>query len=287
MDNKTKRKLNQLFLWIAVAVILIAVLAPFLWLVISSISHKVDLTSVPLRFFPKKPTFENYLKIFYGGRGVTDAASQFGQCTINSLIVAFFVTLISMVAGSLAAYGLTRLDFRGKGFIGTSIILPQILPPIALIIPLFLIINGFGLVDTRLSLILTYISFILPLVIRLMMGHFASIPSSIEEAARIDGCTRIGALMRIVLPLSAPGIAATSIFAFIIAWNEFFFALIFASTQSSKTLSVLVEEFSSKFGSDFISMSTAGVLASLPPVILALIFQKFIIQGLTAGSVKG
>lgn len=272
---------------IAVAVILIAVLAPFLWLVISSISHKVDLTSVPLRFFPKKPTFENYLKIFYGGRGVTDAASQFGQCTINSLIVAFFVTLISMVAGSLAAYGLTRLDFRGKGFIGTSIILPQILPPIALIIPLFLIINGFGLVDTRLSLILTYISFILPLVIRLMMGHFASIPSSIEEAARIDGCTRIGALMRIVLPLSAPGIAATSIFAFIIAWNEFFFALIFASTQSSKTLSVLVEEFSSKFGSDFISMSTAGVLASLPPVILALIFQKFIIQGLTAGSVKG
>ena len=160
---------------------------------------------------------------------------------------------------------------------------------------MFLIINGFGLVDTRLSLILTYISFILPLVIRLMMGHFASIPSSIEEAARIDGCTRIGALMRIVLPLSAPGIAATSIFAFIIAWNEFFFALIIsgsntrtvASTQSSKTLSVLVEEFSSKFGSDFISMSTAGVLASLPPVILALIFQKFIIQGLTAGSVKG
>ena len=287
MNNKTKRKFNQLLLWIAVAVILIAVLAPFLWLFISSISHKVDITSVPLRFFPKNPTFENYLKIFLGGRGVTDAASQFGQCTINSLIVAFFVTLISMVAGSLAAYGLTRLDFRGKGFIGTSIILPQILPPIALIIPLFLIINGFGLVDTRLSLILTYISFILPLVIRLMMGHFASIPSSIEEAARIDGCTRIGALMRIVLPLSAPGIAATSIFAFIIAWNEFFFALIFASTQSSKTLSVLVEEFSSKFGSDFISMSTAGVLASLPPVILALIFQKFIIQGLTAGSVKG
>lgn len=287
MDNKTKRKLNRLLLWLAVATILIAVLAPFLWLVISSISHKIDITSVPLRFFPKNLTFENYLKIFFGGRGVTDAASQFGQCAINSFIVAFFVTLISMVAGSLAAYGLTRLDFRGKNFIGTSIILPQILPPIALIIPLFLIINGFGLIDTKLSLILTYISFILPLVIRLMMGHFASIPSSIEEAARIDGCTRIGALMRIVLPLSAPGIAATSIFAFIIAWNEFFFALIFASTSTSKTLSVLVEEFSSKFGSDFISMSTAGVLASLPPLILALIFQKFIIQGLTAGSVKG
>ncbi len=287
MNNKTKRKFNQLLLWIAVAVILIAVLAPFLWLFISSISHKVDITSVPLRFFPKNPTFENYLKIFLGGRGVTDAASQFGQCTINSLIVSFFVTLISMVAGSLAAYGLTRLDFRGKKFMGNLIILPQILPPIALIIPLFLIINGLGLVDTRLSLILTYISFVLPLVIRLMMGHFASIPLSIEEAARIDGCTRVGALVRIVLPLSAPGIAATSIFAFIIAWNEFFFALIFASTQSSKTLSVLVEEFSSKFGSDFISMSAAGVLASLPPVILALVFQKFIIQGLTAGSVKG
>ena len=179
-----------------------------------------------------------------------------------------------MVAGSLAAYGLTGLIFEERVHWNLDNF-ASILSPIALIIPLFLIINGFGLVDTRLSLILTYISFILPLVIRLMMGHFASIPSSIEEAARIDGCTRIGALMRIVLPLSAPGIAATSIFAFIIAWNEFFFALIFASTQSSKTLSVLVEEFSSKFGSDFISMSTAGVLASLPPVILALIFKVY------------
>ena len=287
MNNQTKKILNRFFLWIAVAVIVIVVLAPYLWLIISSISNKIDLTSVPLRFFPQKPTFENYQKIFFGGRGVTDAASQFGQCTLNSLIVAFFVTLISMGAGSLAAYGLTRLDFRGRKLLGASIILPQILPPIALIIPLFLIIKGFGLVDTRLSLILTYISFILPLVIRLMMGHFASIPPGIEEAARIDGCTRIGTLVRIVLPLSAPGIAATSIFAFIIAWNEFFFALIFASTRTSKTLSVLVEEFSSKFGADFVSMSTAGVLASLPPVILALIFQRFIVQGLTAGSIKG
>ncbi len=287
MNNQTKKTLNRILLWIAVLVIVIVVIAPYLWLIISSISNKIDLTSVPLHFFPKEPTFENYKKIFFGGRGVTDAASQFGQCTLNSLIVAFFVTLISMVAGSLAAYGLTRLEFRGRKILGTSIILPQILPPIALIIPLFLIIKGFGLVDTRLSLIITYISFILPLVIRLMMGHFASIPPDIEEAARVDGCTRIGALLRIVLPLSAPGIAATSIFAFIIAWNEFFFALIFASTRTSKTLSVLVEEFSSKFGADFVSMSTAGVLASLPPVLLALIFQRFIVQGLTAGSIKG
>ena len=287
MTVALNKKLVGFFLYFAVGLLVVVILAPYLWLFISSISTKKDLTSVPLRWFPSKPTFENYSRLLLGGTGATDAASQFGRCALNSLIVASAVTLISVFFGSLSAYCLARIDFKGRNILSLTIILPQLLPPIALIIPLYLIVRKLGLLDTRPALIMTYISFILPLVIWLMIGHFRSIPTDIEEAARIDGCSRIGALFRVVLPLVAPGIAATFIFAFIIAWNEFFYALIFSSTQSSKTLSVLVEEFSSKFGDDYVLMSTAGVLASLPPVVLALIFQKYIVQGLTAGSVKG
>jgi len=271
----------------AVLFVVVIVLVPYLWLFISSISTRSDLTKIPLSFFPPRPNLESYIRLFTGGRGATDAASQFKQAAFNSFVVALVVTLISVFVGSLAAYCLVRFRFRGQALISFSVIIPQLLPPIALIIPLYLIVRKLGLLDTKTSLVMTYISFILPLVIWLMNGHFRSIPLEIEEAARIDGCSRIGALFRVILPLVSPGIAATFIFAFIIAWNEFFYALIFSSTLSSKTLSVLIEEFSSKFGEDYVAMSAAGVLASLPPVVLALVFQRYIVRGLTAGAVKG
>lgn len=279
--------MTKILLYIAVLVLVAVVLSPYLWLFISSISTKADLTKVPLSFFPPKPTFESYSRLFRGGVGVTDAASQFKRAVLNSLAVALVVTFISVFVGSLAAYSLTRFRFKGRDLLNFLVIIPQLLPPITLIIPLYLIIRGLGLLDTKLALVLTYNSFVLPLVVWLMIGHFRSVPVELEEAARIDGCSRIGVLFRIILPLVSPGIAATSIFAFIIAWNEFFYALIFSSTLSSKTLSVLVEEFSSKFGEDYVLMSAGGVLASLPPVVLALVFQRYIVQGLTAGAVKG
>jgi multiple sugar transport system permease protein len=274
-------------LYVAVSFLVVVVLSPYLWLFVSSLSTRSDLTRVPLSLFPPKLNFESYTRLFAGGTGATDAASQFRRAVLNSLIVALVVTLVSVFVGSLAAYCLVRFRFRGRNFVSFSVITPQLLPPIALVIPLYLIVRKLGLLDTRLALVMTYTSFVLPLVIWLMTGHFRSIPLDIEEAARIDGCSRIGALFRVVLPLVSPGIAATFVFAFIIAWNEFFYALIFSSTLNSKTLSVLVEEFSSKFGEDYVLMSAAGVLASLPPVVLALVFQRYIVQGLTAGAVKG
>jgi len=163
----------------------------------------------------------------------------------------------------------------------------QFLPIVVLIIPLYMIMRWFGLLNTRLALIIADCSFILPLIIWLMRGYFESVPKDIEDMARIDGCSRFGAIFRIVLPLSTPGLAASGIFAFIIAWNEFFTALILSSTLKSKTVSVLISEYSSKVGVDFVAMAAAGVIASLPPVILAIIFQKYIVQGLIAGAVKG
>jgi len=166
------------------------------------------------------------------------------------------------------------------------ILATQMIPAVGIIIPIYVIMMNLHLLDTHLGLFVTYSSFVLPLMIWIMMGYFQTIPIDIEDAARIDGCSRLGALVRVVLPLAAPGLAATGIFAFIVAWNEFFFALILTET-ATKTLPVLISEFSTKFGADYVMMSTGGILASLPPVILALTFQRFIIKGLTGGAIKG
>ena len=168
-----------------------------------------------------------------------------------------------------------------------TVLFMQMIPPIALIIPMYMIMLRLKLMDNKWALIIIYLSFTLPFVTWIVKGYIDGIPTDLEDAAMIDGCGRLQAFFKVVLPISASGLAATTIFAFIIAWNEFFYALNFTSTLRSKTLPVLITEFSSKFGNDFILTSTAGVLTSLPPVLIALIFQKYIISGLSSGAVKG
>jgi multiple sugar transport system permease protein len=144
-----------------------------------------------------------------------------------------------------------------------------------------------GLMNHKIGLIIIYLSFVMPFVIWIMRGYLANIPVELEEAARIEGCSRMRAFFTIILPLSASGLAATTIFAFILSWNEFFYALNFTTTLTAKTLPVVITEFSSKFGADYIMTSTGGVIASLPPVLLGLFFQRYILEGLTSGAVKG
>lgn len=270
----------------AVALVAAVVLAPFLWLVISSVSYRVDLTTVPLKFLPSSLNLENYKEIFLGSP-TKSINSDLVTGLFNSLVVALTVTVFCLMAGSFAAYVFSRLKFRGQKIIFSIILLTQYLPLIVLIIPLYIIMGRLSLLNTLPALIIADSAFILPLVIWLMRGFFESVPRDLEEMARIDGCSRFGTFFRIIMPLSTPGLAASGIFAFIIAWNEFFSALILSSTLRSKTISVLISEFSSKVGIDYVAMASAGVIASLPPVILALIFQKYIVQGLTAGAVKG
>ena len=161
----------------------------------------------------------------------------------------------------------------------------QLVPPIVLVVPMYVIMRKMDLLDKHIGLIIVDISIVLPLVIWLMRGYFASIPSELEDAARIDGCTHLGALFRVILPLSGPGLVSVMIFAFIAAWNEYLYAFIFTNVDA-KTLPVLIGEFSTKLGLEYLRIAAAGVLASLPPVLLALIFQRFIIRGLTAGAIK-
>jgi len=276
----------KILIYILVIIIFIFIVAPFSWLIISSISPKAELLSVPPHWIPHTPTLKSYKTIFFGGPRTTRTARYFKNSLINSIIVAGSVTILCLAIGSMASYAFTRLKFRGRKSLLLLILTTQMIPAVAIIIPLYIVMMNLRLLDTHLGLFITYSSFILPLMIWIMMGYFQAIPTDIEDAARIDGCSRMGALVKVVLPLAAPGLAASGIFAFIIAWNEFFLALILTSINA-KTLPVLVSEFSTKFGADYVMMSTGGVLASIPPVVLALTFQKFIIKGLTGGAVKG
>jgi len=278
----------RITIYVLAVFILIYVLAPYCWLVISSISTKADLLTIPMRWFPERPTFENFTNIFFSkGTSTTDTATQFKTAFMNSLQVAVIVTVICLVIGLMATYAFSRLRFRGRKPAFYGILAMQMLPPVALIIPLYMIVLQFRLIDKKLALVIVYLSFILPFVIWILKGYIDSIPVEMEEAARIDGCGRLRAFVYVMLPMASSGLAATTIFAFILSWNEFFYALLLTTTLASKTLPFVITEFSSKFGVDYIMTSTGGVLASLPPVLLALVFQKYIISGLTAGAVKG
>ncbi|MGD1816134.1 MAG: carbohydrate ABC transporter permease [Pleomorphochaeta sp.] len=285
MLNKNSQKSKTITSTLVVLVCL-CILVPFLWLIISSLSFRVDLTTIPLKWLPRKLNLENYKEIIFGTASNSINASL-RKGLLNSLIIASSATLVCLVAGSLAAYVFSRLEFPGKSFMFSFILLSQLMPMMVLIIPIYVIFSRMGVLDTKFSLIAADCSFTLPFIIWLMRSFFESVPKDLEEMARIDGCTRYGTIFKIIIPLSTPGLAASGIFSFIIAWNEFFSALILSSTTKTKTISVIISEFSSKVGIDYVAMASAGVVASIPPVIIALIFQKYIIQGLTAGAVKG
>lgn len=282
-----KKILYRILLYFMVAVILIWILAPYAWLVISSLSTKAELISVPLRWIPKKINLEGYKQILLGGKFATRAARDFKKGALNSLLVATFVTLICMGAGSLAAFSFSRFRSKLLNMTFLSILLSYMLPPISIAIPIYIILSRLHILDNIGSLVFVYCSFNLPLAVWFMKEFFDEIPVDLEEAAQIDGCSKLKTLWKIVMPLSTPGLASTAIFLFVVSWNEFFFALLYTTTLASKTLPVLVGEFSSKIAVDYVMMSTAGILAGIPPVIMAVVFQKYIVQGLTAGAVKG
>jgi multiple sugar transport system permease protein len=263
----------------------VVILAPFGWLVISSVASPVDLLARPLRWIPEHASFARYVSIFEGG--VNDAADTFRAALVNSAIVAASSVAISMVVGVFGAYAFARLRFRGRRLTVLVFLSTYMLPPIAIVIPIYLILVQLHLLDTRLGLVLVYCSFITPFVIWILSGHFRAIPRELEDAARVDGASRIGALFRVVLPLARSGLLATALFGFLLAWDEFLYALVITSSNHSKTIPVAIAEFSGRFSVNFGMVATGGVLAALPPLLMAFVFQRYIVSGLSSGAVKG
>lgn len=266
---------------------LILIYMPVAWLLISSVSTRAELLSTPIHWIPQAPTFKNYVDILAPSKGVSEVARTFRVTLGNSLLVAGSVTLVALVLGSVAAYALVRLRMPFRQGLLVGILGTRMIPEISLVIPMYLFATRFGLFNTPLILVITYLSFALPFAIWLMAAFFGTIPVELEDAARIDGCNRFETLWRVILPISSPGLVSTGLFVFLSAWDEFFFALILTSTVSAKTVPVAIAEFTGRYVVDVGGMMTGGVLAAIPPVLLSLLFQRYIVSGLTAGAVKG
>jgi multiple sugar transport system permease protein len=284
MKNK---RLKRVLLFSLTIPVLFFIYLPVVWLVISSISTRADLLTVPIRWFPEAPTLRNYIDILTPGTGTSEVARTFKATLRNSMVVASSVTIISLLVGSLASYALVRIKFPFRQGFLIGILATRMIPEVSLVIPLYIIAAQIKWINSPQILIITYLSFALPFAIWLMAAFFQTIPIELEDAARIDGCSRLRTLFQIIMPIAAPGLVSTALFVFLTAWDEFFFALIFTSTIAAKTVPVAIAEFTGRYVVDVTGMMTGGVFAALPPVILSLIFQRYIVSGLTAGAVKG
>ncbi len=272
----------QMFFGLLLAVV---VLGPVVWMFLTSVMRPVDLTAKPLRLIPQTITFERFRQIF-ASASASDPAYVFRIALKNSFLIAVSVTILSLVVGTLAAYAFAHVRFRGKSALMLLILFTYMLPPAAMIIPLYRIYNQLGWLDKRWPLVILYLSFIVPFIIWVMQDFFGSISRSFEEAAQVDGATRLQTLLYIFLPIARPGAVATGILAFLMSWDEFFYSLIFTSSLASKTMPVAIAEFNGKFTIDYGMISVAGILGSLIPVLITVIFQKYIVLGMTAGGVK-
>lgn len=282
-----KRQFNRLLLFLLTVPVLLFIYLPVFYMVLSSISTRSELLSTPIHWIPQNPTLKNYIDILTPGTATSEVAKTFKLTLRNSLIVATSVTIISLTLGSMAAYALSRMRIPFRSGILIGIMGTRMIPEVSLVIPLYIIAVRVGLYNRPLVLILTYLSFALPFAIWLMAAFFDTIPIELEDAARIDGASHLRTLTSIILPISAPGLVSTALFVFLTAWDEFFFALLFTSTTAAKTVPVAIAEFTGRYVVDVGGMMTGGVIAAIPPVLLSLVFARYIVSGLTAGAVKG
>ncbi len=283
--------IGRVALWGAAAVILVWSVAPFAWLVIMSVSPSTDLIRTPPSLIPHSLTFANYRAVLFpkASGAASVAAHRVPYAIWNSIVVAFFVTVINVVLGSLAGYGFNIAGrSRSLRIAFWALMLTRMTPSLVLILPFFIIFRSFGLLDTHTGLVIAYCSLILPLSTWIMKGYFEGLPATLEQAARVDGCTRMQAIWRVVLPIARPGIVATAIFCFLVSWNEFVIALILTSTQASQTIPVTIAGFLMQMQVyDFGPMFATSVLAVIPPVAVALFFQRSLVTGMLSGAVKG
>lgn len=288
-----KRKIaSSILLYTLVLLLLVWTLAPILWMVISSASLSSDLLVSKGKWIPSEVTLDRYKSIItdktirYRGADITAPGAVFRKALLNSLLISLSTTFLSLLLGSSAAYAFARLRFRFRRTLLYSALFFQLLPPVALVIPLYLMIRKTGMIDKPITLIVIYMSFTLVYVMWILSNYFRSIPVDLEDAARIDGCSRLGAFIKVILPNAAPGFVAVGTLAFLMSWDEFLYALIFTNSSKSKTIPIAISEFTTQFGIDYGMMMTGGVVATLIPLVLSLIFQRYIVMGLTSGAVK-
>lgn len=277
MSKKFRGILIRWLIMVGLLALLIYIVGPFLWVLNASFQRRVELFSRPPTWLPSSLYLENYREV------LSDPSLL--RSLGNSALLAVLTTLSALAIGSLAAYAFARLKVPAKRTVFLGVLATQMLPVVTILIPLYILMRKLRLIYTYQGLVLAYLAFSLPYVIWLLRAYFLSIPGEIEDAAQIDGCSRIGAIVRVVLPLSAPGFISTGIFSFIGAWNEFMIALVMTD-GGTKTFPVKLAQFMGEEATAYEHMFSAAIIGTLPVLLLVIFFQKYIVKGLTEGGVK-
>jgi multiple sugar transport system permease protein len=270
--------MSRVLTYLCLGVFVVMVAVPLFWMVTTAIKTNKELYE-DFSYFPRQMTWENFERVVVREKLLVNIR--------NSFTVAMTTTVISVIVSAMAAFSIVRYRYRGRDWIGRLILFKYLLPSAMLFLPLYVIITALGLGNTLQGLILTYLTFTIPFCTWMLMGYFRGMPVELEEQAMVDGCTKLGALLRILLPLSAPGLVASGIFSFTLAWNEFLLALVI--TMGQNTMTVPIKLSMMVVGDQYIwgQLMAGAVLASIPVAILYFIGQRFVVQGLAAGSVKG
>ena len=271
---------KRIFLYLWVGCFLTFFMFPFYWIINTSLQGRDALFQKNLNFIPHPFTLINYIPLF------TNKELNIIRALLNSLRVAFATAIICIILGSLGAYAFTRLRFKGSRIWFILLLVTEMLPPISFLIPFFIFYSRFHLLNTWYGLVIGYVAWLLPIATWILYGYFKTIPKDLEDSGRIDGCSRVGSLIRLVLPVSIPGLISAGIVVFMFSMGEFIFAVTTMSQMKAHTLPIEITIFVGKFALDYGAMSATAVLALIVPVILVLLLQKYLVEGLTKGAVK-
>lgn len=275
----TWKRVQRKLPFVLVGGLILYALFPMVWILITSFKLEQDIVTATLQYLPQDPTFENYATMW--------RRSGFPRLMANSLVVSLMTVAMALSLGTLAAYGISRYKFRGRNALMLTYLSIRMFPFVLMLIPAFIILRDLGLLDSRFGLALAYTTFSLPVAIWFMKNFFDAVPAEIEDAARVDGCTRMGVLGRIVLPLTLPGLAATGVLIGIGAWNEYLFALMLTTSGGSRTWPVGVQLMVGEFQLPFGQLAAAGILTITPILIAYAFVGRTMVRGLMAGGVKG
>ena len=274
-----KKTINMMIIYILLFLFVIFAVFPFLWMVSTSLKNNKELFTIPPTIIPSEFNFDSYMKIL--------KESKFGLYFWNSIKVAGLTTVLAMSVSIMAGLGFSRFIFRGQNFLRTLLLVAQLFPLVLLVTPYYSIMSSLKLIDTHASLILAYASFTIPFSVWMLTNYFSALPGELEEAAMIDGCSQGKALIKVTIPLSVPGIVATAINSFILAWNEFLFANTFINSPTLRTLPIGLRSFMGEFSIEWNVLMAGSVICTIPVVIMFIFLQKKIVAGMTNGAVKG
>lgn len=277
--NKVKDSILALIAYAALILTVIITFIPLGWIVSTSLKPSAEVFAKPPRWIPKNPTISSYTDVLFN--------SHIPAAFLNSLLIGLLSTFLALILGGCAGYAFAKFKFRGSKFLSLFMLISQMLPLTVLMIPLFYMENNVGLIDTKFGLAVAHLVISMPLVTWMCKGYFAGIPKEIEEAATIDGCTTLQSLVRVVLPLIRPALAATGIYAFISSWNEFALANVLTRSMNSRTVPIALNEFSSFFKVNWGNTMAASAIITIPVIITFMLVQKHFVSGLASGAVKG